>query len=112
MADCAARLVVRRRRAREAELLNGELAFIDELQFDGVLLGMRTCQGDRTGNLTVRIMSEHDREDTQNQGLPHATEDITRALQVHSSNNPRYPVKYFARGAKIGVNYIIYAMTH
>ena len=27
-------------------------------------------------------------------------------------DDPRYPVKYSALGTKIGVNYVIYAMTH
>ena len=65
MAGRIARLVVRRRRAGETELLDGNLAFIPELQLDAVVLGIRACQGDRTRNLTVCIMSGHNQEDTQ-----------------------------------------------
>ena len=78
MASLTARLAVRRQRAGETELLDGNLAFIPELQLDTVVTDARTCQRDRTRNLTVDIMCRHDREDTQNQGLPHATENITR----------------------------------
>ena len=28
------------------------------------------------------------------------------------ADNPRYPEKYSALGVRIGVNYIVYAMTH
>ena len=65
MADRAARLVVRRRRASKAELLNRQLAFIHELQFDAVLLGIRARQGDWASNLTIHVVSGHDREDNQ-----------------------------------------------
>lgn len=78
MADRSARLTVRRRRACKAQLLNGHLAFVHELQFDAALLGICTRQGDRAWNLALHIVSRHDCEENQCQRLPHATEDITK----------------------------------
>ena len=37
---------------------------------------------------------------------------LPEKITMPASNNPQYPVKFSDLGIRIGVNYVVYAMTH